>query len=134
MVDSTPAMIEGIKALLDAHLNNLRGELTRLNGHIESVDKIVQRIERDTNVTIAEIKKDILNHDRQIQETEQEVKAIKSRIEINEDVQLEKWTKQDVSNENARKRASYITNLLLGALSTFIALLIGTLWNYFLNK
>lgn len=132
--NNTSAVIDGIKALLDAHLTNIRGELARLSGHIESVDKIAQRLERDTNVMIAEIRKDITSHDLRIKTSEDEIKAIKSRIEINEDVQLEKWTKQDGINQGAKNRDDNLTKLLLGALSTFIALVIATIWNYFVGK
>ena len=121
--------IEGIKALLDAHLTNIRGELGRLATNYDAITKTVQSIENNTNVAIAKIEKDISNIGIKVDGQEGEIKAIKQRIEINEDVQIEKWTKQESINTVAEKKDNRIVGLQLGAIGTFIALAVATIWN-----
>lgn len=122
--------IDGIKALLDAHLTNLGGQLQRLATNYDQINSTVQEIQRNTNVAIAEIRKDVASLQNEQKASKEEITAIKQRIEINEDVQQENWIKQKDRNERADKKDTTITNLLLGAIATFITLAIATLWKY----
>jgi archaellum component FlaC len=121
--------IEGIKALLDAHLSNLRGELSRLATNYDQINSIVQNIQRNTNVAIAEINKDISRLHEDTKQQGEEIKSIKSRIEIGEDVQQGKWILQDDRNKRQDERSKAILGLQIGAIATFITLAIATFWN-----
>jgi chromosome segregation ATPase len=125
------AEIDGIKALLDAHLTNLRSELQRLATNYDQINATVQEIQRNTNVAIAEIRKDITSLQNENRTHSEEIKAIKQRIEINEDIQQEDRIKQKERNDRADKKSSTIANLLIGAIGTFITLAIATLWKTF---
>ena len=122
------AELDGIKALLDAHLTNLNHKLDKLSNNYESIRATVQSIENQTGVAIAEVKKDINSIGAKTDENREELKAIKLRIEVDEDTQLERWTRQNQLNEAATKREGRTTNLQVGAIGTFIALAIATLW------
>lgn len=122
------AELDGIKALLDAHLTNLNQKLDRLSANYESIRSTVQSIESQTGVAIAEVRKDINNLGAHVQESREEIKAIKLRIDVDEDSQLERWTKQNQLNDQAAKREGRILTLQVGAIGTFIALALATLW------
>ena len=122
------AELDGIKALLDAHLTNLNQKLDKLSTNYESIRATVQSIENQTGVAIAEVRKDINSIGLKAEETREDLKAIKLRIEVNEDSQLERWTTQNHLNDLATKREGRIMTLQVGAIGTFIALAIATLW------
>lgn len=122
---------EGIKALLDAHLSNLRNELSKLTSNYDSIRDNVQSLKNNTDVAIAEMRKDIRSLENRQLATEEEVKAIKNRVEIGEDVQQGKWTVLETEKKIADKKQTTIIGLLVGAIATTISLILSSLYNYF---
>jgi len=121
--------LNAIRELLNAHLSNIRAEMSRLASNYDSIASTVRAIENNTSVELAKINKDIDGLGRRVQLTENEIGAIKKRVEIGEDVQQDRWGEQKHRNEQADKREKNITVLLLGAIGTFISLAIATVWS-----
>lgn len=126
---------DSVKAILDSRLSDIRFELQRMANNYDSLTKTVQNLENRTSVEIAKIEKDVTNVGGKVDSQSIDIKAIKSRIEIGEDVQQEKWAKQEVINsdqktinENAKTLSGRIVGVLFGAVSVFIGLLINYFW------
>ena len=120
--------IEGIKALLDIHMTNIRGELLKLSTSYEGIRSQVDHIGRTTDVAIAEIKKDVTSLQDKTKLINDEVNAVKHRIDINDDVQIERWTEQGTRNKIADTKDNRIIGLLLSAIGVVIMLVITQFW------
>lgn len=122
--------LESVKALLDAHLTALRLEIQRLANNYDAITRTVQSLENNTNVSIAEIRKDINSMGGKLDGQGTEIKAVKQRIEIGEDVQQEKWGKQEIINEAQKtinEGIKSLGNRVVAIFVTAITILLG-LW------
>jgi hypothetical protein len=120
--------IESVKELLRVYLSQIQSELDRLANNYDALTSSVRDIERNTDISIAEIRKDINSLGTITQDNKSEIKAIKTRLEVGEDVQQVKWTEQDIRNKGTDKKDNTILGLLITAITIVLGLVITTIW------
>lgn len=129
--------LEGIKALLDVHMEQIRQELRDLKMNYISIHDKVTTISNHTNVALTQITGDLNHIGSRVNMNMDDIKAVKKRVELNEDSQMFKWNEQDKHNQrqddfqkSLAKKTDKKDALLYGAIGTVIALILKAIFDW----
>jgi len=129
--------LEGVKALISVYMEQIGGQLTRLSDQYETLTDKVAKIDNSTVASLARMEADINNLGNQSRVYVDEIKSIKLRLEIHEDVEQEKWAKQQLANheqavfnDSSKKRSARVETISMGAALTLVGVLINAAWDW----
>lgn len=132
--------LTAIKELLDTHLRNINERLKELAEHYYKIQTDVIQIKGNTEVAIANLYKDIVALEKSIAINRDEIKGIKTRMEIAEEVRAERWTDeekrwvaQDIRTKEENKKDASLENWIRGLGLILATLILSSLWNYFIK-
>ena len=140
----TSGDIEGIKAVLDVHMEQIRRELIDLKKSYGDINREMNTISNQTGIALTKMQADINHIGAKVNANMEEINAVKTRLEFHEDVQVEKWNDQgklndtqkainESSREASKRKLDTRTALFVGGIATVITIIITRLADLFFS-